>query len=254
MRTGLLLAWLAAATVLAVVGLGVHSLLALAERRRQFAYAVSHELRTPLTTFRLYTDMLAGGLVPDQDRDEYLATLNRESERLSDLVAGVLEYSRIEHQSPTLAPVETTIGQILDLARQRFDPQCAVAERKLIIDTNGLADHPVNTDPDLVLQIIGTLIDNACKYARNADDARIILSASRGPLRIEVRDFGPGVPRGQRRRIFKPFRRGETGATDQAGIGLGLALASRWARLLGGKLDLVRDGQHSHGACFRLSL
>ncbi|HUU85244.1 MAG TPA: HAMP domain-containing sensor histidine kinase, partial [Phycisphaerae bacterium] len=215
MRTGLLLAWVAAATILAAVGLGVRSLLALAERRRQFAYAVSHELRTPLTTFRLYTDMLAGGLVPEASRQDYLETLNQESERLSDLVAGVLEYSRIEHQAPTLAPAETTVGELLENVRQRFEPQCLQADRKLVVDADGLADRPWHTDPDLVMQIIGTLIDNACKYARDAEDRRIILSASpsradrEGPIRLEVRDFGPGIPKGQRRHIFKPFRRGQ---------------------------------------------
>ncbi|MHC4611873.1 MAG: sensor histidine kinase [Planctomycetota bacterium] len=147
MRSGLLLAWLAAATVLAAIGLGVRSLLALTERRTQFAYAVSHELRTPLTTFRLYTDMLAAGLVPDDSRDEYLQTINLESERLSQLVAGVLEYSRLEHHSVQLAPMDMTVGAILESARERFEPRCDQARRQLVIEANGIADQPWRTDP-----------------------------------------------------------------------------------------------------------
>ena len=257
MRSGLLLAWVAAVTVLAAVGLGVHSLLALTERRTQFAYAVSHELRTPLTTFRLYTDMLAGGLVPPESRDDYLATLNAESERLAQLVAGVLEYSRLEHHSVQLAPEELTVGEFLERARQRLGPRCSQAGRELVIEANGLADQRWRTDPDLALQIIGALVDNACKYAGEASDPRIILSASNGRagrLRLEVRDFGPGISRKDRRRVFRPFRRGKDCAADAAGVGLGLALAHRWAGLLGGKLELVADRRHHTGARFCLSI
>ncbi|MCH7812846.1 MAG: HAMP domain-containing histidine kinase, partial [Planctomycetes bacterium] len=256
-HSGLTLAWVAAVTLLAAIGLGVRSLLAMAERRSQFAYAVSHELRTPLTTFRLYTDMLASGMVPPESRDEYLATLNTESERLSQLVVGVLEYSRLEHHAVQLAPSETTVGQLLESARERFEPRCAQSDRRLVIEANGLADRTWRTDPDLALQIIGTLIDNACKYAAGAEDPRVILSAGlEGPGRLvlTVRDFGPGISRRERRRIFQPFQRGCEWSTTSAGIGLGLALARRWAQLLGGKLELRTDRDPSPGACFCLTI
>ncbi|MCP4249856.1 MAG: HAMP domain-containing histidine kinase [bacterium] len=256
-HSGLTLAWLAAITVLAAIGLGVHSLLAMAERRSQFAYAVSHELRTPLTTFRLYTDMLASGMAPPESRDEYLATLNRESERLSQLVAGVLEYSRLEHHAVQLAVSETTVGQLLESARERFESHCAPTDRRLVLDAHGIADHTWRTDPDLTLQVIGTLIDNACKYAAGAEDPRIILSArldGAKQLVLTVRDFGPGISGPERRRIFQPFQRGREWSTTSAGIGLGLALAQRWAQLLGGKLELRTDRDESPGACFCLTI
>ena len=87
-RPTLLTTWAAAAVVLIVAGWGLRNLVALTERRTQFAYTVTHELRTPLTTFRLYTDMLSAGLVPEKSKQEYLDTLNRESIRLSNLVEG----------------------------------------------------------------------------------------------------------------------------------------------------------------------
>jgi len=253
-HSGLLLAWLAAATVLAAVGLGVRSLLALAERRTQFAYAVSHELRTPLTTFRLYTDMLTTGLVPAESRDDYLKTLNEESQRLAQLVEGVLEYSRLEHHSANIAIIQTTVGALLAQAEERFGQQCTERDHHLIVDANGLADRACRTDPELTLQILGILVDNACKYAAGADDPRIIVSAAddrAGRFRIAVRDFGPGVPPNEQRAIFRPFSRGRSSA-DASGIGLGLALARRWAQLLGGRLELVSPGDRQPGACFQL--
>ncbi len=256
-HTGLSVSWIAALVILMGAGFGVRGLLALAERRSEFAYAVSHELRTPLTTFRLYTDMLADGLVPDEKRQEYLETLNSESQRLTQLVGGVLEYSQLEHHSVQPAQVDTTVRELLESVRERYESQCSHAQRKLVIDANGIADAHWNTDPDIALQILGTLIDNACKYAREAEDRRIILSASNGPdnkLALEVRDFGPGVPKKEYRSVFKPFRRGSRVATTQSGIGLGLALSARWAKLLQGQLELVPVPANETGACFRLTL
>ncbi|MFQ5491029.1 MAG: sensor histidine kinase, partial [Phycisphaerae bacterium] len=257
MRTGLLIAWIAALIVLIAAGFGVRGLLALAERRSQFAYAVSHELRTPLTTFRLYTDMLADGIVPEHKRQHYLNTLNEESQRLTQLVGGVLEYSQLEHHSIQPTRVATTVGQVLESARDRFEPQCAQTDHRLVIDVNGLAETHWQTDPDITLQIIGTLIDNACKYALDPEDPRIVVSASNargGQITIEVRDFGPGVPKKERRGIFKPFRRGRRTSTTTGGIGLGLALAHRWAQVLGGKLELANPQPTPKGASFRLTL
>lgn len=257
MRTGLLVAWIAALIVLIAAGFGVRGLLALAERRSQFAYAVSHELRTPLTTFRLYTDMLADGLVPPHKRDDYLKTLNEESQRLAQLVGGVLEYSQLEHHSVQPTRIDTTVGQLLELARERFERQCTDTGRRLVIDANGLTERHWQTDPDITLQIIGTLIDNACKYTQDADDPRIVVSAGTakaGHITIEVRDFGPGVPKKERRGIFKPFRRGRRTSTTTGGIGLGLALAHRWAKVLGGKLELANPQPTPKGASFRLTL
>lgn len=257
MRTGLLVAWIAALIVLIAAGFGVQGLLALAERRSQFAYAVSHELRTPLTTFRLYTDMLVDGLVPPHKRDDYLKTLNEESQRLAQLVGGVLEYSQLEHHSVQPTRIDTTVGNLLESARERFERQCTDTDHRLVIDANGLADHRWLTDPDITLQIIGTLIDNACKYSVDSDDTRIVLSATNakaGHITIEVRDFGPGVPKKERRSIFKPFRRGRQTSTTTGGIGLGLALAHRWAKVLGGKLELAKPQPTPQGASFRLTL
>ena len=70
---------------------------------------------------------------------------------------------------------------------------------------------------------------------------------------IEVEDRGPGVAAGERRSIFRPFRRGRGADVTAGGVGLGLALAERWARLLGGRLTLCA-GPEGCGACFRLEL
>jgi K+-sensing histidine kinase KdpD len=77
--------------------------------------------------------------------------------------------------------------------------------------------------------------------------------ADDGRLALEVEDRGPGVTKGDRCSIFRPFRRGRDADVQAGGVGLGLALATRWSQSLGGKLS-VGVGAEEMGACFRLEL
>ncbi|GIW80463.1 MAG: hypothetical protein KatS3mg105_2270 [Gemmatales bacterium] len=255
LRVGLALAWLAAVVALAAVALGGWSLIDLSQRRIRFVSAVTHELRTPLTTLRLYLDMLAGGMVQDNNqRQEYLQTLNEETDRLNRLVSNVLDFARLENQTPRLEKCPIVIAQLLDEIDRTWRPRCERAGKELIVQADDVADIELTTDDKLLEQILGNLIDNACKYSRGADDRRIWLRGERcgSGIRLEVEDRGPGIPAGERDAIFRAFRRGRDADTT-GGVGLGLALAQRWATLLGGRLTLV-DGIQGPGACFRLEL
>ncbi len=260
LRVGLALAWAAALVALAAVGLGGLSLLNLSERRIRFVSAVTHELRTPLTTLRLYLDMLMNGMVRDEkQRDEYIRTLNAEANRLGRLVGNVLDYSRLERSRPRLNRSPVSAAELLGRVGTVWQGRCHDADKELVIEeeTSGVASAPRDTlctDGELVQQILGNLVDNACKYSRGASDHRVRLRVRRQGRRLlfEVEDHGPGVPKGEQRTIFRPFRRGRgADAAATGGVGLGLALARSWARLLGGELTL-RPG--AGGACFRLSL
>jgi signal transduction histidine kinase len=125
-------------------------------------------------------------------------------------------------------------------------------EKELVLETSFNSERTIVTDVHVLHQIIGNLIDNACKYSHGAEDKRIWLRAREedGCLVIEVEDRGPGVPPSERRRIFQPFRRGNTSETA-GGAGLGLALARRWSRMLGAKL-VLRGRRVQPGACFQL--
>jgi len=89
-------AWLALVFALAVGGLALRASYAYGDKHRRFTHAVTHELRTPLTTFRMYSEMLARGMVPPASQQDYHATLEAESSRLARLVDNVLRYARLE--------------------------------------------------------------------------------------------------------------------------------------------------------------
>ena len=208
-----------------------------AQRRSDFVAAVSHELKTPLTSIRMYSEMLRDGLVSSTEkRTEYYATITDESERLSRLIDNVLEFSRLEQNRREPALV---VGGIAEAIQAAADKLRAHVEREgFSLEVELAADiPPVQYDKDAVTQLLFNLVDNALKYARNAKKRSIRIELARkaqGDIELAVRDFGPGVPETEMRRIFEPFyRAGEELTRDTAGTGIGLALVKELAEDMG---------------------
>ncbi len=201
--------------------------------------------------------MLAGGLVTDEkQKTEYLRTLNAETERLNRLVGNVLDFSRLENQRPQLNKMSVVLADLLEQVRAAWQGRCQDTGKELILENTLPAETVFRTDMHLVQQILGNLIDNACKYSHGAEDRRLWLRARREGAKeivLEVEDRGPGVPARESRSIFRPFRRGRDADVTAGGVGLGLALAQRWAQLLSGRLSL-QTPLKSPGACFRLKI
>ena len=253
LRLGLLFAWASALVALLAVGLGAGSLLTFSNKRMRFVSAVTHELRSPLTTLRLYLDLLINGLIrEEQQRENYIRTLHAETDRLSCLVNNVLEFARLENQGTArnqqLMPLGTWLVQVAETWKIRLE----VAGKQLVLEVEPGMECWGNEV--LLGQILGNLLDNACKYTRDAADARVWMRARREGDRVilEVEDRGPGIARSDERLIFQTFERGRAAEATTGGVGLGLSLARRWAGAMGGTLTVHSPTQG--GACFRLIL
>lgn len=254
LRLTMYVAWACLALVAFGLGFVMHRTLSLAQRRAEFVSAVSHELRTPLTTFRMYTEMLSSGFVKDEDaRMEYVNTLHSESLRLGHLVENVLAYARLEGSNHKDRIEELPISKLLERASGRLETRCKQAGMELVFEPCE-EDVKVKADPGAVEQIVFNLVDNACKYASNAEDKRIHLDCTiaNGRVELRVRDHGSGVNKEEGTRLFKPFRKSAQAAANSApGVGLGLTLSRRLARAMNGDLALVS----SDGGCtFLLTL
>ncbi len=242
---------------LAVAGL-LHGTISLSERRGAFVSAVTHELRTPLTTFKMYSEMLAAGMVPDAEkRTHYLNTLCSEANRLSHLVENVLAYARLERGSARSRVERLALGELVERVKPRLVERADRAGMKL--ETNGDAAAlrtEVRVDVSAVEQILFNLVDNACKYAApNAVEKTIHLEALPDGkfAMLRVRDHGQGISAEGAKRLFQPFSKSAHEAARTApGVGLGLALCRRLSRSLGG--DLRLDNLVKDGACFVLRL
>ncbi len=256
-RMTLVIAWLCVVLAAGAVISLLIGTMSLSERRAAFVSAVTHEMRTPLTTFRMYTEMLTGGMVPTEDkRRRYLDTLRVEAERLSHLVENVLAYARLERNRATSAAQTMPLAALIARVERRLADRAAQAgmELEVCLEDNA-ADAPVCVDASAVEQILFNLVDNACKYAVSAGDRRIHLQATPNGRHatVQVRDHGPGIAAQEAGRLFRPFCKSAKDAANSApGVGLGLALSRRLARHMGG--DLRLNATITDGACFVLTL
>lgn len=261
--------WTASRSVLAVAWLGVllaglavavllHGTVSLSERRAAFVSAVTHELRTPLTTFKMYSEMLAEDMVPDEaKRKSYLSTLCSEANRLSHLVENVLAYARLERGSARSRIERVSLGQLIERVKPHLDQRAAQAEMSVVVDSDEMAlGTVVHVDASAVEQILFNLVDNACKYAAPTATERIIhleaLPDGKFAM-LRVRDHGQGISAEGAKRLFQPFSKSaHEAALTAPGVGLGLALCRRLSRSMGG--DLRLDALVKGGACFVLTL
>ncbi|MEJ2580796.1 MAG: HAMP domain-containing sensor histidine kinase [Acidobacteriota bacterium] len=223
-----------------------------ARQRARFAAAAAHELKTPLASLQLHAEMLAENLGEAENRTRYAATVSAEADRLGRVVTNMLDLTRLERSAPLINPragdITETIRAVVDRERSRLE-DAGVTVR---------LDLPENLpeglfDSDILRQILDNLLDNAEKHTRDSEDRSIDLSvvAEDDHLRIEVADNGPGIPRSQRRTLFRPFDRAED-AVGRPGLGLGLSVARSFARAQGGDLEL--DTDLTGGAAFILTI
>jgi signal transduction histidine kinase len=245
-------AWTGAALAALAVGLLLWKAVALSERRAAFVSAVTHELRTPLTTFRMYSEMLAGDMVPDQAKQRrYLETLHVEADRLTNLVENVLSYARLERKPLRRRLEPVTLEDLVGRLGARLAERARQADMELVTEVSPAAGAArVMADPSAAEQILFNLVDNACKYAARAADRRIHLAADvvGRRARLAVCDHGPGIAPAEARRLFRPFTKSARDAANSApGVGLGLALSRRLAREMGGDL-VIEHGPAADGA------
>jgi signal transduction histidine kinase len=255
-------AW-AGAVLFAVLVLGLVVLyrlglrqLTLARQQRDFVSAVSHELKTPLTSIRMYAEMLREGWVAPAKQREYYDYIHDESERLSRLIANVLQLARMERNELRLELKPVGAAALMDMLRSKVASQIARAgfEASYAIDPD-CADAELAVDADAFVQIMINLVDNALKFSARAPRRAVDVAVRRHggyTLVWSVRDYGPGVEKAQMRKIFALFYRPGSELTRLTlGTGIGLALVRQLARAMGGEADVVN---RDPGAEFRVVL
>jgi two-component system phosphate regulon sensor histidine kinase PhoR len=254
-----LLLWIAAVLALVLFGgfLAMHRFavghIKLARQQQDFVAAVSHELKTPLTSIRMYGELLKAGWADDAKKRVYYDYIHSESERLSRLIDNVLELARLTRSTRRFDLKDTSVAELLDLVRSKVTTQVERAGFALEVRDLAPQGTAIAVDTDAFAQIFINLVDNALKFAAAAERKAIEIEGRRerdGALLFTVRDFGPGVPKAQMRKIFELFYRPETALSrETAGTGIGLALVRQLAAAMGATVD-VRNCEP--GAEFRL--
>jgi signal transduction histidine kinase len=258
---GELISWLAAILVLVLCGgfllmyrLGVGQI-KLARQQQDFVSAVSHELKTPLTSIRMYGEILREGWAPEDKKRTYYDYILDESERLSRLISNVLQLSRMTRNDLQVDLKPVSVAELMDGIRSRVAAQIERAGFEFNHACEDTAARAViRIDADGFTQIIINLVDNALKFSARATRRAIDLTCRLEPggrVLFSVRDYGPGIPGNQMKKIFRLFYRPENELTrETVGTGIGLALVHQLAHTMHGTVKVV---DAAPGAEFRVS-
>ena len=227
----------------------------LAQQQQDFVASVSHELKTPLTSIRMYGEMLKEGWADDEKRQRYYEFIHDESERLSRLISNVLQLARISRNEPQFDMQPVAVGELMSNTESKIASQVERAGFELrFIQDESVNDATISIDEDCFTQIIINLVDNAIKFSKDAKEKAVEVRCKRvanDQIVFSVRDFGPGVPRDQMKKIFELFYRSESELTRETiGTGIGLSIVYQLTTAMGGSVDLVNVDP---GAEFRVS-
>ena len=230
------------------------SQISLARQQQDFVSAVSHELKTPLTSIRMYGEMLKEGWGDEDKRQSYYEFIHDEAERLSRLISNVLQLARITRNEPQFDMKPTQVGELMSNTESKISSQVGRAGFQLRMNRDDDADKAIiGIDEDCFAQIIINLVDNAIKFSKDAEERVIEIRSSVTSLQqvlFAVRDYGPGVPRDQMKKIFELFYRSESELTrETVGTGIGLAIVHQLTLAMNGSVDLINA---EPGAEFRL--
>ena len=245
----------------------------LEEVRRDFVANASHELKTPLTSIRGYTETLLDGDLPDAERQQFLATIARNAERLQRIVDDLLDLSRLEtgKWQPELDRVD--VAEVAESCWHAFADRAGDQGVRFSVDPQG-GRHAL-ADRRALDQMFSNLYDNALRYTPGHGEIRVTTripedrppspgrppadaggeqeSPSDGWLIVDVADTGAGIPRDSLPRIFERFYRVDPARSRaEGGTGLGLSIVKHMVESMGGAISA--DSVLGKGTTIRLWL
>ena len=226
-----------------VVFFDVTDLRRLESIRRDFVANVSHELRTPVTAVRSAAETLRNvlGKNDPETAARFLDIIERNAERLQDLVEDLLDLSRIESRQYRLRPEAIELGAMFSHAL--FGLRERAEKKGITLRSEATADLPsARADRRALEQVLANLIDNAIKYAGPGATV-VVRAAPRGDdLEIAVADDGPGIDARHLPRLFERFYRVDPGrGRDIGGTGLGLSIVKHLVEAMGGRVTVHSD-------------
>ncbi len=204
------------------------------ELRAALLSAVSHDLRTPLAAVKASVTSLLQQDVEwtPEARQDFLRTIDEETDRLNALVGNLLDMSRLQTGALEISSAPVGLEEVLPAALRSL----GAADGAVDLDVSEELPR-VLADAGLLERALANVILNAVRFSPPGRPARVTAGAVDGTVDVRVVDRGPGVPEAERERLFVPFQRlGDS--TQGEGVGLGLAVAKGFVEAMGGAIEV----------------
>ena len=223
------------------------SQLNLAQKRQDFISAVSHELKTPLTSIKMYAELLQNSWVANEEkRHKYYNLIASEAERLTSLIQNVLNLSKLDGNRWTVQLRQDRPKAVLDDFVATYTRNVEKNGFSLTVSCDTSASEvSLMMDRDAVMQILMNLVDNSLKFSKNADYKMIVIELKKegNHVYLAVRDYGPGIPPSEMKKVFQEFYRVENEMTRETkGTGIGLSMVKKLCALSGMTIELENAG------------
>ena len=203
--------------------------------RREFTANVSHELKTPLTSILGISDMLKNGIVAPDDIKGFGADINKEAERLLNLVNDIIKLSELDEG----AVGESEKVDLYKTANEVVNSLAKIAEQRGVTLTVTGESAEITAEEALVFEMIYNLCDNAVKYNKEKGLVTVNVGNNEGAPFVSVKDTGLGIAPEHIERVFERFYRVDKGRSKQSGgTGLGLSIVKHIAASFGGTITL----------------
>jgi len=221
--------------------------------RRDFVANVSHELRTPVASVRSAAETVRMAMGKDpKAADQFLDIIERNARRLGELIADLLDLSRIEANEFRLTPETVDLAAAIEKSVAPFAERSAARRIRLDIDIEKDCPSPI-ADKHGFDRVLSNLIDNALKYCPEGSAVVVSATCMNGKVSIEVSDNGPGIETRHLPRLFERFYRVDPGrARDMGGTGLGLSIVKHLVEAMKGEVSV--ESTAGKGATFRFTL
>jgi signal transduction histidine kinase/CheY-like chemotaxis protein len=214
--------------------------------KSHFLAAASHDLRQPLHALGMFSQALAER-TQDAEDSVLVQRIANSVSALEALFSALLDVSKLDAGAVVAHPIDMPVRPLLDRLADEFAPEALERGLRLSVMTG---DTVVRSDPMLLERILRNLVANALRYTERGG---VVIACRRhkGEFALEIWDSGPGIPVAERERIFEEFYQIASGRGEgSVGLGLGLPIVRRLARLLGHRVELAsREGR---GSMFRI--
>jgi two-component system phosphate regulon sensor histidine kinase PhoR len=193
--------------------------------RVEFVANVSHELRTPLTSIQGFIETLKDGAINDPEKaHHFLKIIEKQSNKLNNLIEDLLRLSKIESQEITMNLQTINLRDLLDKTISEFEGKISQKEQQVKI--NIPPQFPLlKVDPEQIELVLRNLLDNAIKFTPGKGEISISALEREKDIYIEIADSGMGISAEHLPRIFERFYRvNKDRSRKLGGTGLGLAI------------------------------
>lgn len=204
--------------------------------RKEFTANVSHELKTPLMSISGYAELMMNGMVPQDKMQDFSGRIYHESERLSNLVADIIQLSRLDEKNGE------TMFEPVDISELGEDVinnlQNRAAKKKISLEYTG---NPAQVQGvrHVLYEMFYNITDNAIRYTSECGTVKVFVGKFNGKPYFRVEDNGIGIPESEQQRIFERFYRvDKSHSRETGGTGLGLSIVKHGAVLHHAKILL----------------